>query len=141
MRRLRVVRYWLVAGALFCPLAISAFAQTGGTKINVFAGRDARVGLYLDLRSDCTLGPLPTIRLLVAPAHGSIIIKRATLKATNIGRCLAIEMPALVVIYHPADNYDGIDEVTLEISWRRGHKQLRQVWLNVSSGQSKGQGI
>lgn len=138
---LAVVRYWLVRAVLFWPLAISASAQTGGTKINVLAGRDAQIALYTDLRSDCTSGPLPTIRLLVAPAHGAIIVKRAMLKATNIGRCLATEMPALVVIYHPADNYDGVDEVTLEISWRRGHKQLRQVWLNVSSGQSKGQGI
>jgi hypothetical protein len=107
----------------------------------VLAGRDARVGLYADLRPDCTSGPLPTIRLLVTPAHGVVIVKRATLKATNLKQCLATEMPALVVIYHSTKDYAGTDEFTLEISWPRGHKQLRRVWLKVSSGQENGQGI
>src|SRR5580704_13966112 len=115
---LAVVRFWLVTGVLVWLLAISAFAQTGESKINVVAGQDAQVGLYTDLRPDCRSGPLPTIRLLVAPAHGSVAIKRATLKATNVRQCLATEIPALVVIYHPTDDYDGIDEFTLEISWR-----------------------
>jgi hypothetical protein len=46
-------------------------------------GREVRVGIYTSMRADCTAGPLPAIRLSVAPEHGTVTVRRATLKATN----------------------------------------------------------
>jgi hypothetical protein len=136
-----MIRHWLISALQFWASANLALAQTGGDEIRLRAGFDAQVGLYADLRPDCTSGPLPTIRLVVAPAHGAVAVKRATLKASNLSQCLATETPALVVIYHSAKDYNGPDEFTLEIGWRRGHKQLRRVWLRVLPIEGTSNGI
>jgi hypothetical protein len=44
------------------------------------------------LHADCTAGPLPAIRLFVAP-DGTVAVRRATVKATNVKQCLAAELP------------------------------------------------
>jgi hypothetical protein len=54
------------------------------------------VGIYTSMRADCTAGPLPAIRLSVAPEHGTVTVRRATLKAINVKQCLAAELPAFV---------------------------------------------
>ena len=68
-------------------------------ELKAAAGRDLRVGVYTDIRADCTSGPLPAIKLAVPPAHGAVTVKRGTLKATNIKQCLATEAPAFVAFY------------------------------------------
>jgi hypothetical protein len=37
-------------------------------------GREVRVGIYTSMRGDCTAGPLPAIRLSVAPQHGTVTV-------------------------------------------------------------------
>ena len=63
-------------------------------------------------------GPLPAIRLAAPPAHGSVTVKRGTLKATNIKQCLAIEVPAFVAFYDASTDYSGADDFELEIGLR-----------------------
>jgi len=56
----------------------------GGRRANqsldreVKPGREVRVGLYTNMRAVCTAGPLPAIRLSVAPEHGTVTVRRAT---------------------------------------------------------------
>jgi hypothetical protein len=88
-----VNRCWLVAAALLCVPApvvqaqAQAQAQAQGDvterQVKVATSHDERVGVYTNIKPDCTGGPLPAIRLLVAPAHGSVTVKRGTPKATN----------------------------------------------------------
>jgi hypothetical protein len=52
--------------------AVSAgYAQTTSLdrEVKVASGREVRVGIYTSMRADCTAGPLPAIRLSVAPEH------------------------------------------------------------------------
>lgn len=76
---------WLVAVTLLCS-ATAASAQTSSLDREVKAapGREVRVGIYTSMRADCTAGPPPAIRLSVAPEHGTVTVRRATLKATNV---------------------------------------------------------
>jgi hypothetical protein len=134
-------QYGLTPVIFLLALATIAFAQSGESEIKVSADQDTRVGLYSGVRPDCTLAPLPTIRLLVAPSHGAVAVERVVLKGATLQRCLAINIPAFVVVYHSQEDYNGPDEFTSQISWPRGHKQLRRVWLGVSGAQKKGQGI
>jgi hypothetical protein len=53
-------------------------------EVKATPGREVRVGIYTSMRADCTAGPLPAIRLSVAPEHGAVTVRRATLKATNV---------------------------------------------------------
>ncbi len=135
-------RIWLTA-AVLCLTALTARAQGSVVErqVKAAAGRDARVGVYTDIKPDCTSGPLPAIRLVTPPAHGAVNVKRGTLKATNFKQCLATEVPAFVALYHGAAEFDGTDEFLLEITWPSGRKELQHFRVNVSAHPGGGQGI
>jgi hypothetical protein len=132
-----------LAAALLCASPLLARAQGTAVEreVKAAAGRDARVGVYTNIRPDCTSGPLPAIRLAAPPAHGTLNVKRGTLKATNFKQCLAAEVPVLVALYRATPNFSGGDEFLLEISWTDGRKQLQHFRVNVSPGPGSGQGI
>ena len=100
-----------------------------------------RVGIYTSMRADCTAGPLPAIRLSVAPEHGSVTVRRATLKATNVKQCLAAELPALVAFYRPKADSASDDRFELEVSFAAGRKQIQRFRVTISNGASEGQRI
>ena len=85
-----------LAAAMLLLGTLAAHAQDDVVERQLKAapGRDVRVGVFTDIRPDCTSGPLPAIRLATPPAHGSVNVKRGTLKATNFKQCLAAEVPA-----------------------------------------------
>src|SRR5580698_8178970 len=114
---MKMRRGWIIAVALLCVSAFAARAQDESIQREVKGapGRDVRVGIYTAIRPDCTSGPLPALRLLVPPAHGTVTVKRGTLKATNFKECLATEVPAFVAFYRAAAAYDGADEFALEV--------------------------
>ena len=128
---------------MLCLTALTARAQASVVErqVKAAAGRDARVGVYTDIKPDCTSGPLPAIRLVTPPAHGAVNVKRGTLKATNFKQCLATEVPAFVALYRGAAEFDGTDEFVLEITWPRGRKGLQHFRVNVSAHPGGGQGI
>jgi hypothetical protein len=122
-------RRWLAAALSLCVSAPHALAQATLVErsVNAAAGRDMRVGIYTTIRPDCTSGPLPAIRLASAPAHGTVSVKRATLKATNIKQCLAIDVPAYVAVYRAAADFHGADDFQLEVTFTGGRKDRKSV--------------
>lgn len=133
----------LAAATMLMVGTLAAHAQDDVVELKLKAapGRDVRVGIFTDIRPDCTSGPLPAIRLATPPAHGSVNVKRGTLKATNIKQCLAIEVPAFVTFYHAAADYSGADDFELEISLPNGHKRRERVHVTVTKSSSAGEGI
>ena len=121
---LAMSRDWLAAVGIFCLCVAVANAQADRLEreVKAAAGRDVRVGIYTNIRPDCTSGPLPAIRLVAAPAHGAVSVKRGTLKATNLKQCLGIEVPAFVAFYRAAGDFNGGDEFELEIGFAGGRK-------------------
>jgi hypothetical protein len=136
-------RYWLASALLFCIFAHDACAQANLVEREVKAspGRDVRVGIFTAIRPDCTSGPLPAIRLASAPSHGTVSVKRATLKATNFKQCLATEVPAFVAFYHAAQDFNGTDEFELEVSFAGGRKETQHFHVSVANDPAGGQGI
>jgi hypothetical protein len=129
-------------------LCLFASVQTGWAQANLIQrnvgaspGRDVRVGVYTSIRPDCTSGPLPAIRLANAPAHGTVTVKRAMLKATNFKQCLAIDVPAFVAFYHSVPDFSGSDEFLLEITFTGGRKEMQDFRVTVSNAVNGGQGI
>jgi len=139
-------RCWL-ATALLPAFVLAAHAQGASPgalverQVKAQAGRDVRVGIYLDIKPDCTSGPLPAIKLLAPPAHGTVTVKRGTLKATNIKQCLATDVPAFVAFYHSAADFTGSDEFQLEVTFPMGRKEIQHFAVTVSGNASGGQGI
>jgi hypothetical protein len=133
---------WLIAAALLC-CAREGYSQTTSIdrEIKAVPGREVRVGIYSSMRSDCTAGPLPAIRLSVAPEHGSVTVRRATLKATNVKQCLAAELPAFVAFYQPKADSANDDRFELEVSFAAGRKQIQRFYVTISNGANQGQQI
>jgi hypothetical protein len=142
LRRSRLTRRW-VSAAVLCASALAVRAQGNLVKRDVTAapGRDVRVGIYTNIRSDCTSGPLPAIKLVAAPSHGAVTVKRGTLKATNFKQCLATEVPAFVAFYRAATDFTGTDEFELEVSFAGGRKETQHIKVTVSTNPNGGQGI
>jgi hypothetical protein len=138
-----MTRCWFAAALLLCASAHEAYAQASLVEREVKAspGRDVRVGIYTSIRPDCTSGPLPAIRLAGAPAHGTVNVKRAMLKATNVKQCLAIDVPAFVAFYRAAQDFSGTDEFELEISFAGGRKEIQHFRVSVANNPSGGQGV
>src|SRR6266581_5965311 len=113
--RTRIAR-WLATAALLCG-ASAVYSQDNSLdrEVKATAGREVRVGVYTSIRPDCTAGPLPAIRLAVAPEHGTVTVRRAMLKATNLKQCLAAELPVLVAFYRPKPDSANDDRFELEV--------------------------
>ena len=133
-------RLGLALAALICLPTLAALAQGNvpGRELKTAPGRDLRVGIYTDIRQDCTSGPLPAIRLATPPAHGAVSVKRGTLKATNFKQCLATEVPALVAFYRAAADFRGNDQFALEIVWSDGRRQLQRFRIDVANAAGEG---
>jgi hypothetical protein len=140
---LAISRIPLACAALLWALAVPGAAQNNMVErqFKAVPGKEVRFGFYADIRQDCTSGPLPAIRLVTPPAHGTVNVKRGTLKVTNLKQCLAAEVPAFVALYRAAENYDGADEFLLEIGVAGGRKQLQHFRVTISNASGAGQGI
>jgi hypothetical protein len=120
-------------------------------EVKATPGREVRVGIYTSVRSDCTAGPLPAIRL-------SVTVRRATFKATNLKQCLATEVPAFVAFYRPKADLANDDRFELEVSfvrraqtntalpyhyfeWRKGWTTDLAWWLVVIARSDSGEAI
>jgi uncharacterized membrane protein len=134
--------WWAVAAAVLFTLS-AAGAQTTSLdrEVKTAAGREVRVGIYTSIRADCTAGPLPAIRLSVGPEHGTVTVRRATLKATNVKQCLAAELPVLVAFYRPKGDAANNDRFELEVSFADGRKQIQRFHVTNSTGANEGQRI
>jgi len=96
-------------------------------------GKDIRVGIYLNVKPDCTSGPLPTIRLIGDPAHGRITIKKANINATNYKQCLALEVPGYVAFYRSSPDFSGTDNLTLKVKFPNGRTEIQKISVTVAS--------
>jgi uncharacterized membrane protein len=135
-----VSRVGLAFAVLCCLSAVAAQAQgnIAERELKAAPGKDLRVGVYTDIRPDCTSGPLPAIRLATPPAHGAVTVKRGTLKATNLKQCLATEASAFVAFYRAVPDFRGSDQFALEITWPDGRKQVQRFHIDVGSGGGEG---
>src|SRR5262245_42699497 len=72
-----------------CVASASAQVQTINRTISGKPDTDIRIGVYINVRPDCTTGPLPAIQLTTRPKNGKVIVKQVTVKGTNYKQCLA----------------------------------------------------
>jgi hypothetical protein len=140
----RIGRCWSAAAVALCAILLSApifdarAQESPEHNITVAPGKDVRFGVYTDIRPDCGSGPLPGVRLVTPPAHGTVSVKRGTLKATNFKQCLGLDVPAFVGFYRAADGFNGADAFEVEITPQNGAKQRQVFHVTVSSDAKDG---
>ena len=126
----------LIACATPVAAQVDAVNRTASGK----PGTDIRVGVYVNVKPDCTSGPLPSIQLVSPPAHGKLTVKQGKITATNYKQCLALEVPAFVAFYRSREDFVGVDVMALEVKFPGGKTQLQRISVTVGTG-SPGRGI
>jgi hypothetical protein len=136
----KLLRLWAIV--LFCAWASGVCAQTAQVERTAKgpSGKPIQVGIYLNVRPDCTGGPLPTIRLTGPPQHGKIMVKKAKVSATNVKQCLALEVPGYVAFYQSRPNFAGVDALTLEVKFPGGRTEIQKITVTVGAS-FPGQGV
>ena len=123
------------AALLFLAGAASvATAQTVTRAARGEAGKDIRVGVYINIKQDCSSGPLPTIRLVDKPANGTVTVKSAKINAKNYKQCLAMEVPGYVALYKSEPTFNGVDTFTIEIRYPEGRTETQKLNVTVGGG-------
>ncbi|HEX4556917.1 MAG TPA: hypothetical protein VH249_23205 [Xanthobacteraceae bacterium] len=128
-------RRWVLSGAIVLlgwVIAAAAQERVVQRSIKAAAGKDVRVGAYINVLPDCSSGPLPTIRLVKPPAHGQVTVKKAKVNATNYKQCLALDVPGYVAFYRSAPDFTGDDPFTLEVRFP-GRTELQEITVSVQS--------
>lgn len=131
------------AAVLLAAWAPAAVAQeqsrTVERTVKSVPNKDTQIGVYINVQSDCTSGPLPTIRLVSPPASGKVVVKSAKIKATNYKACLALEVPAYIAFYKSPADFIGNDVMTIEVKFAGGRTEIQKITVNVAgvAGQQK----
>ena len=118
--------------AFSAPSMAQAPVPTVERSFKALPNKATQIGVYLNVRDDCSSGPLPTIRLLTPPASGKVVVKTAKAKATNYKACLALEVPAYIAIYQSRPDFSGADTLTIEVSYPGGRSEIQKITVNVS---------
>lgn len=115
-------------------LGASALAQdrTVERRAKGSSGANIRIGMYINVRPDCTSGPLPTIRLVGVPENGKVNVKRVNVRATNYRQCLALSVPGYIAFYRSRPGFSGTDLVTLEVKFPNGLTQVQKITVTVA---------
>ena len=95
------------------------------------SNKEFRVGIYVNLKPDCTSGPLPSIRLISPPEHGKVTVKQGTVNATNYRQCLAVQVPGFVAFYQSTENFSGTDSISLEVKTPGGRTVIQKITVLV----------
>lgn len=118
----------------FLGIATFAIAQEETVERTVKGppDKDIRLGVYVNVKPDCSSGPLPTIRLITQPAHGKVSVKKGNVSATNYKQCLALEAPGYVVFYRSSPGFAGNDILMLEIKFPGGRTVVQKITVTVA---------
>ena len=133
----RIFRRSLQLAALVAALTGATTAAVGQAVTRSArgeAGKDIRVGVYINVKQDCSSGPLPTIRLVDRPANGTVTVKSAKINAKNYKQCLALEVPAYVAFYKSEPTFSGIDSFTIEIRYPEGRTETQKLNVTIGAG-------
>lgn len=100
--------------------------------VHAISNKVVQIGLYVNVRPDCTSGPLPTIRLASPPSSGKVEVKSAKVKATNYKQCLALEVPAYAAFYKSSPDFLGEDLLTIEVKYPQGRTEIQKITVKVA---------
>lgn len=127
-----------LGGLIGFAAPIAVLAQQPPTTVERNAkgqtAKNIQVGLYINVRPDCTSGPLPTIRLVTPPANGTLTIRHGKVNATNYKQCLALEVPGFVALYKSKADFTGTDVATVEVKYPHGRTEIQRITIAVGVG-------
>jgi hypothetical protein len=124
----------MMSGISHWNCLVQAGPDSALCRLSIVCNTDIRVGVYVNVRPDCTSGPLPSIQLTSPPENGKVTVKKAQVTATNYKQCLALEVPGFVAFYRSREDFAGVDVLTLEVKFPDGKTQVQRISVTVGSG-------
>jgi hypothetical protein len=118
-------------------MSTAALGQTVTRAARGEPGKDIRVGVFINVKQDCSSGPLPTIRLVEKPANGTVTVKSGKINAKNYKQCLALEVPAYVAFYKSEPTFNGVDSFVIEVRFPEGRTEMQKLNVTVGAGQKE----
>jgi hypothetical protein len=97
------------------------------------SGKAMRLSVHGNVSKDCKPGPLPEIKVVTPPKHGTLAVKRGKVGAGQLKRCPTLEVPVEGVFYQANANYTGDDEVAYEVKRSDGPAQSMTVKITVGA--------
>ena len=106
--------------ALVAALAVSFSPQAYAAEVVVPANRESAIGFIVGVTPDCHSVEKPKMKLVKAPAHGSIRFQWTKSKLQNISRnCNGRPAWGMAVFFKPAPGFRGEDSFTMGVSMLR----------------------
>ena len=111
--------FWVMA-AWLCGMA-AAHAQSPfehSRHYHTDAGQEVRVGAHASWGKACLPGPIPLIRVVDAPRHGSVTTRPGShVVRESLGNinCTGRKLPAVLVFYQPNPGFVGPDHLSYQV--------------------------
>ena len=104
--------------------------------VDVTAGAITQLDYYATGKKDCTSAPPPTIKIVTAPKHGLLTLRRGMMTTNKIQSCPNLQTPANVIFYTGSAGYAGVDEIVYEVTDAKGEVALYNIRINVKTAQN-----
>lgn len=124
----------LLALALAFGLGASAAAAQDSRyrSADAVTGKPLRIGIYGNVKKDCSAGPLPEVRVTTLPKHGTLAVRAGKVKTNRVANCPNLETPIQGVFYQSNAGYAGADEIGYEVKSAEGKVQSHSVRITVT---------
>jgi hypothetical protein len=101
--------------------------------VAVESGKIERIGVYVNIRPDCTTGPPPVVRIAEPPRVGQVSMELVNLQLTNVGACSRSEGPGFIASYETKPGFEGDDRVVIEVRFpdRGNTSRLETITIKV----------
>jgi hypothetical protein len=134
---LSMVRNHLVALLITTVCLASAVAVAEDERVyetaQAITGKAVQIGVFARANGvECKSGPLPDVKVVHAPEHGTLTLKRGTLKTDRFPKCPGLQVNAQVLFYQSRADFVGADDVAFVVSFDNGETQARQISINVT---------
>jgi hypothetical protein len=101
--------------------------------VEAVPGKVVRIGLVGNVTKECTVGPMPEVKVVTQPSHGTLAVKSGKTKAGALARCPNLEVPAQGVFYQANPKFTGTDQVAYTVKNADGRTQSFTFKINVSA--------
>jgi hypothetical protein len=119
-------------------LAIAAVAQaqehqSQEHEVQAIAGQDVNLTILVQVKPDCSPGPIPEFRLELAPANGWIIVRNGGIRIPDAApKCKGTSQAANALYYRPKPGFTGEDHVSIEVTFTGGSTAVEKYAVTVS---------
>jgi hypothetical protein len=130
-----VIQTFVAAAALALLSPTSGQAQDSTHRsVKAVSGQRIQLSVHFTVKRDCSAAPPPELRVITAPANGTLSIRGGKVRTPQAGNCRDFEAPGRVVFYQSNAGCIGPDQVTVEVKKADGATESQSVAITVEKG-------